>query len=85
MQGKTEEADTVSKKTKNLSKQIDKLLGQLIDDWNGSTDQVIKSIRNNNASLQKSMNQIQEKIEVADNIVKAIGYIDTALKIAKSF
>ena len=80
--GKSEDADKVAKKTAELSGKIDALLVSVIDNWLGRKDVIIQGIKEANTSLQKSIRQIQNDVETAKNIERAIGYIDDVVVIA---
>jgi DNA integrity scanning protein DisA with diadenylate cyclase activity len=77
-----DDAKKVRRKTKNLSKKVDSLLSALMQDWIGSARLTIESINKTNENLQKTIRDIKRDVEVAKNIVKAIGYLDDAIMIA---
>jgi len=84
LRGETgEEAKKVAEKSKALTRQIDKLLGQVMDEWQGQAAKIIKDIKTANAALQRSITNIRKKVQTAQNIVKAIGLIDEVITIAK--
>ena len=76
------EAEKVRIKTNNLSKKVDSLIAALMQDWIGSANLTIESIKKTNENLQKTIRDIKKDVEVAKNIVKAIGYLDDAIMIA---
>jgi hypothetical protein len=53
-----------------------------MQDWIGSANLTIEAIKKTNKNLQKTIRDIKKDVEVAKNIVKAIGYLDDAIKIA---
>ncbi len=83
LKGKEDEANKVRKKSKALTRQTDKLLGQLMDEWLGEATQVIQGIKTANAALQTAITKIKNNVEIAQNVVKAIGLIDDVIVIAK--
>ncbi len=80
--GKDEDAKKVKKKTEELSKKIDLLLAALMKEWIGSAEPLIQKIKKTNAGLQKAIRDIKKDVETAKNVVKALGYLDEAVKIA---
>jgi hypothetical protein len=80
--GEFEEADKVAAATAALTRQIDKLLGQIIDEWLAQGLDIVAEITGVNASLEKSIDKINKDVETAQNVVKAIGFIDDAVAIA---
>lgn len=81
-QGKNAEADKVKAKTRKLSRTMDNLLSQAMQSWLGNATVLRQTMTKTNANLQASIRDIKKKIEVAENIVKAIGYLDDAIKLA---
>ena len=81
---KEDDAKKVAKKSKALTRQIDKLLGQVMDEWQGQATKIIMDIKTGNAALQNSITNIKKNVKTAQNIVKAIGLIDDAIAIAKN-
>ena len=83
LRDKKDDAKKVRKKSRALSRQIDKLLGQVMDEWQDQGTKIIKEIKTVNSALQKSITNIKKNVKTAQNIVKAIGLIDDAIAIAK--
>lgn len=81
-QGKAAEADEVKAKTRKLSRKIDDLLVRAMEDWLGNAAALIKTMKNTNAKLQASIRDIKKRIKVAQNVVKAIGFLDDAIDVA---
>ena len=81
-QGRKAEADEVGKQNKRLSSSIDKLIAQSMRQWRGSASQIIADRKKGNAKLQASIKDIKVKKKVAENVVKALGYIDDAIETA---
>ena len=86
--GKKDEADQVKNSNAKLQSQIDILLGKIIDDWLAQGTQITDEIKGLNTKLQRSIASIQNNVNTAQNIVKAVGLIDDAValaaKVAKS-
>lgn len=86
--GEGEEADKVAQKANELSNQIDILLAQVLGDWLGQTDAIVQEVKIANSSLQQSIRKIRQGVKSAQNLVKAIGFLDdliaTATQIAST-
>lgn len=80
--GKPDEADQLSAKAGELSDQIDNLLSQLMSGWIGTANKILGDITKANAAIQSTIRDIQNDVHVAENIVKAIGYVDDIVVIA---
>ena len=85
MQNKGNEADEVAKKAKALQKEIDKLVGSAIDEWLGEASKQVSAINQATSRLQAAVEDIQKKVEVARNVVKAVGLVDDMVDLAKGF
>ena len=81
--GKTEEAKGVAEKAAALSTQIDVLLGQMMNEWLGEGLSIIEDIKRTNVSLQASIRQIEQGLNLANNLARALGFIDDALNIGR--
>lgn len=81
-ESRSNEAEQVARKAKELSDQIDRLLGQVMGTWLDQAATILQKIEQANASLESSIQEIQDEVEVAENVVKAIGYIDDAVVVA---
>lgn len=77
-----DEAEEVKGKTDKLSEEIENLLADLMKDWVGSAKETIESIKKTNKKLQDAIRDIKKDVEVAKNIVKAVGFLDEAIVIA---
>lgn len=82
IQGKTADARKVRARTDKLSKEIRKLISAAKRSWRGRAEALERDIRSTNARLQRSIGRITRRIEVAQNVVKAVGFIDDAVKLA---
>lgn len=79
---KKSRADAVWASNVILGQRIDVLIGKAIDAWLGEADAVIAKIERASRGLQRSIDEIADTIRTSEKIVKAIGYIDDAVKIA---
>ena len=79
---KKDRADQVWASNVLLGQHIDILIGKAIDDWLGDADAMVDRIEGAAGGLQKSIDQIADTIKTGEKVVKAIGYIDDAVKIA---
>lgn len=82
MQGKDAEAVKVRQATNRLTRRIDDLLAAMMRDWLGQAATLQDDLRRRNARLQGCIRDIQNKIEIAENVVKATGMLDEAAKLA---
>jgi hypothetical protein len=80
--GKGDEADKFARDATKLSDKIDMLLAQVMDDWLGDSETVIQGIKKANTSLQQSVQNIKQGVKTAENVAKAIGFIDDLIAIA---
>ena len=80
--GDAEKANEVAVSTAELSKQIDILLAQIIEEWLAEGAEIVGEITQVNARLQRSITEITKGVQTAQNVVKAIGLIDDAIAIA---
>jgi uncharacterized protein with PhoU and TrkA domain len=80
--GMETEAKNIRTQTNKLSKKVEILLADLMKNWIGSAKSAIESTRKTNQNLQKTIRDIKKDVEVAKNIVKAVGYLDEAIVIA---
>src|SRR5262245_9007167 len=74
--GQNDQAEEVAQKSRELTDQIDLLLGQVMVAWLGQAGTILQEVQKANASLQASIRQIQNEVNIAQNLVKAIGFID---------
>ena len=82
--GDDENVKKIEKKNKNLSKLIDKLIIEAMQDWLVDAKEVEKKIKNANTNLQRAITSVKQKKNEAENIVKALGLIDDVISIATS-
>lgn len=83
LQGKPDEADKIKPGNTRLSGEIDTLIGQMMDEWLGDADRTVKELTAANAKLEVAVAEIKKQINIAQNVVKALGLLDDAVAIAK--
>lgn len=80
--GDENNADLCQKKNIKLKNQIDDLIQEAMNTWLLNANKDIEKINISNLKLKKAINDIENNINVANNIVEAIGHIDDVIKIA---
>jgi hypothetical protein len=80
--GRDAEAGQVREATDRLSKQIRRLITAAKKSWRGQADALLKDMKKRNASLQAAIRDIKKKIKIAENVVKAVGFVDDAVEVA---
>jgi len=81
-QGLVDEAMRFGRRKDRLKVEIDGLLRDLYLDWIGDANALKNKLDESNKAVDAAVKDIERKIETAQNIVKALGYIDDAIKIA---
>ncbi len=81
-QGNNADAAKFKKRRNRLRVEIDELLEEVYQDWIGDANELKTNIDNANNDLKKSIDDIEQKINTAQNIVKAISYLDKMIEIA---
>ena len=81
-QKKIEEAEQIKSKTRELTKHIETLSGQVMDDWIEDAESVSDKLRKANDRILENIREIKKSEKVAENIVKLIGHLDKVLEIA---
>jgi len=82
-QGRTQEADRVWEDNQRLQVEIDTLIGRTMDEWGKEAEAITATLNVAVDQLSEAIKKIKQKIQVAENVVKAIGLIDEILKILK--
>jgi len=77
-----EDLTTVQKANRRLAKKIDELRGKLHEEWIESTDNIRREIIIANGQIEKSIKAIEKRVKIAENVVKAVGYIDRVVETA---
>lgn len=80
---KAADAQTVQEKNKDLEQQIEGLVARLLDQWGLEAASVIEDGQRRNQQLQGMIRDIENQIDVANKVIKAIGFIDDAIDTAK--
>ena len=78
---KPNEANEVKTHGKELSRRIDNLIAETMSDWIGNADKLISDVKLINKKVQRSINDINNNVNVAGNIVKLVGFIDEIVEI----
>lgn len=81
--GETEQAEAARKKNRALEKQIDGLLAHLLDRWGLDVKAAVEDGRARNRKLQAAIRDIQNDIDLANKVIKALGHLDDAVATAK--
>ncbi len=79
---KPTEANEIKKHGKELSRKIDNLIAETMTDWTGNADKIISDVKLINKKVQRSINDINNSVNVAGNVVKLVGFIDDVVEIA---
>jgi seryl-tRNA synthetase len=78
----TDKVKEIEEKNKNLTKKIDKLIIEIMIEWLMNAQETTINIKKINTNIERSITQIKKKKKEAENIVKAIGFIDDVINIA---
>ncbi len=81
--GMDDDAEKVKTKNTELSEKVDNLLKNIMQDWIDDTSSgVVEELKNINRKIQDTIRDIKKDIKIAKNVVKALGYLDEAIKFA---
>jgi len=83
LEGHATEADRIRDKTADLSKQIDGLMAKMMNEWQGQAAACVTDVGTCTAALEQTVNDIKKQVKIAQNVVKAVGFVDDAVAIAK--
>lgn len=75
------EAAEVKKRVEELNRRIDSLLVEARSDWLENFDEVISHVNLINKKVQRSIDDIHNDVNVTENIVKLVGFIDDIVEI----
>jgi len=81
-QNQPPQADKVHDAIAALTVKIDALLGGMMQNWIGQADQAVGDLKGRTDDLTKAVDQIKRQVQVAQTVVKVIGYVDQAVAIA---
>ena len=84
LKNKPEESKDIKTHGKELSRKIDLLIAQSMAEWEVDAEILIKDVKSTNQKLQRSINDIQNDVKVAENVVKIIGFIDKVVDITSA-
>ena len=79
---RNEDHSTVKEANDRLAKKIDKLRAKLHAEWVQSAKEVRREIIIANGQIEKAIRAIEKRVKIAENIVKAVGYIDRVVETA---
>ena len=82
-QKKEDAADKIKDANKALTRQIDRQLARLMEEWLGAAAQASADLQAANSGLEAAIGDIKNKIKIGQNVVKAVGFLDDAVAIAK--
>lgn len=72
----------LERRKNRLKIEIDGLLQDLYASWIGDAAQIKTNITNTNKELNRCIAEIEKDINFAQNIIKALGYVDDVIKVA---
>jgi flagellar biosynthesis regulator FlbT len=72
----------VQKANSRLAKKIEELRKKLHDEWVESADDIQTEVTIANGQIEKAIKAIEKRVKIAENIVKAVGYIDRVVEAA---
>lgn len=75
-------APEVKKTTEQLGLEIEALLKNLYQTWSGNAATVGKQISKTNSDLRLVVKKIERRVQVAQNIVKSLSYLEKAARLA---
>ncbi len=73
----------VEQRNQKLAKAAAKLREGLVKDWIGQAETLRSQIRETNSKLQGQIRQIERQTDIAERIVKALGFLDDIINITK--
>lgn len=80
---KPDEANEIKDHGKELSRKIDNLIAETMSDWIGNADKLIGDVKLINRKVQRSINDLNNNVNVAGNVVKLVGFIDETVEIVE--
>jgi hypothetical protein len=83
LQGKPDQAEKLRPGNTRLSTEVDILIGQMMDEWLGNAGPTMKDPTAVNGKLAAAVADIKKQINIAQNVVKALGLLDEAVAVAK--
>jgi flagellar biosynthesis regulator FlbT len=72
----------VQKANNRLAKKIEQLRGKIHDEWVESADDIQREVSIANGQIERAIKAIEKRVKIAENIVKAVGYIDRVVETA---
>jgi Skp family chaperone for outer membrane proteins len=83
LQQKESDADRMRDANAQLAAEIDSLQEQLMQEWLANAKTVIADLGKRTDALDEAVDRIKRKVKVAENVTKAVGFLDDAVVIAK--
>jgi hypothetical protein len=81
--GDDESRQLIEAKNEQLAKQAASLRKGIQLKWNGRATELREQIRSHNTRLQDQIRDIEKQIKTAERVVKALGYIDDLIALAR--
>lgn len=82
--GEADMAKELDTHRKALLKQIEKLQGQIADQWTVDAEVLVQKLGKANNKVQTSIRNIKNKVNIVKNATQIIGQIDDALSFLKT-
>lgn len=76
VEGKNQLAKKLGKAIDKLDGVIQTLRGRVLDDWSAKVHDLRKELASMNAEVQEAIDDIEDKIDTARNVVKLVGKVD---------
>ncbi|WP_440455210.1 hypothetical protein [Psychrobacter sp. ASPA161_9] len=81
LKGMDDEAFEVRIRVDELNRRIDRLRAETMSDWLENSDKTIVDVYLINKELKRCINYINHNVDVVENIVKLVGFIDEIVEI----
>jgi hypothetical protein len=82
-QGRPEEAERVARKSQQLAQETAKLRKGITAQWRGRAEEWLDEIRAENSKLQRRIRKVEQSLDTARDIVRALGYVDEIIGFAR--
>lgn len=83
LHNETAQADKVRECTERLSEEIDILLIKMMDEWLAMASTVTQQLVDATSNIATAIVDIKKQIQIAQNVVKVLGYLDDVVAIAR--
>ena len=81
--GETGRLNDVEQRNDRLAEEAAKLRRGIARTWQGETEKILDDIGDNNERLQDRIRDIERNLAIAERVVKALGYLDDLIEIAR--